>query len=128
MAAGIDRAKIEEMKRPWHKCIMRDLAKGSNDRPTILIGEQGKHRFKVGVGAVEKTKHHGKHSIGVRRHPNRLKTTTAPASQAAGILPCPPCRAGPSRVLPRSSVAGKSISPILVQAQNFLSMSVIKLT
>jgi hypothetical protein len=25
-AAGIDHIKIEEMKRPWHKCIMHDLA------------------------------------------------------------------------------------------------------
>ena len=25
-AAGVDRFEIEEMKRPWHKCIMRDLA------------------------------------------------------------------------------------------------------
>lgn len=25
-AVGVDRRKIEEMKRPWHKCIMRDLA------------------------------------------------------------------------------------------------------
>ena len=25
-AAGIDRNKIEELKRPWHKCVMRDLA------------------------------------------------------------------------------------------------------
>ena len=36
-AVGIDRLKIEEMKRPWHKCIMRDLANPITERLSTVV-------------------------------------------------------------------------------------------
>ena len=39
-AAGIERAKIEELKRPWHKCIMRDLANPITKRLGTLATEK----------------------------------------------------------------------------------------
>ena len=38
-AVGIDRQKIEELKRPWHKCIMRDLANPITERVGKIIEE-----------------------------------------------------------------------------------------
>ncbi len=37
VAVGIDRLKIEEMKRPWHKCIMRDLANPITERLSTVV-------------------------------------------------------------------------------------------
>ena len=36
-AVGIDRLKIEEMKRPWHKCIMRDLSNPITERLSTVV-------------------------------------------------------------------------------------------
>ncbi len=36
-AAGVDRQRIEEMKRPWHKCVMRDLAAPITERLSTVI-------------------------------------------------------------------------------------------
>ncbi len=36
-AVGVDRSEIEEMKRPWHKCIMRDLANPITERISGII-------------------------------------------------------------------------------------------
>ena len=39
-SVGIDRQRIEELKRPWHKCIMRDLADPIVVRVREIIGEK----------------------------------------------------------------------------------------
>ena len=36
-AIGVDRLKIEDMKRPWHKCIMRDLANPITERLSAVV-------------------------------------------------------------------------------------------
>jgi len=40
IAAGIDRNRIDEIKRPWHKCLMRDLANPITRRVADLAEEK----------------------------------------------------------------------------------------
>ncbi len=42
-AAGIEPHKIEELKRPWHKCIMRDLAYPITERISSLARSKSKN-------------------------------------------------------------------------------------
>ena len=39
-AVGIDRLKIEEMKRPWHKCVMGDLAYPITQRLRTVVSKK----------------------------------------------------------------------------------------
>jgi len=41
-AAGIDRHKVEELKRPWHKCVMRDLANPITERVSSVARSKAK--------------------------------------------------------------------------------------
>lgn len=41
-ALNVDRQKIEELKRPWHKCIMRDLANPITVRVRDIVREGSK--------------------------------------------------------------------------------------
>ncbi len=41
-AIGVNRQKIEELKRPWHKCIMRDLADPITGRVRDIVEEKTK--------------------------------------------------------------------------------------
>ncbi len=42
VAVGIDRLKIEDMKRSWHKCIMRDLAAPITERLSTVVMKKAK--------------------------------------------------------------------------------------